>query len=147
MAKREIVVTLDGEESSFKFAKVDREKLYGKKNFFELYAVFSAPPVVQVTYRRSDVGTIQANFLRTVMDEEGGLCFRLAGRSWQVTQVDWDRGQVQVKPADKGRVPNWLGAPGWLAFEICQEMKRVLAAEDHPPWLSPSARLELSWLR
>ncbi|MCA9607272.1 MAG: hypothetical protein KC619_16820 [Myxococcales bacterium] len=31
MAKREIVVTLDGEESSFKFAKVDREKLYGKK--------------------------------------------------------------------------------------------------------------------
>ncbi len=31
MATREIVVALDGEETSFKFARVDREKLYGKK--------------------------------------------------------------------------------------------------------------------
>src|SRR4029079_17271853 len=36
------------------------EKLYGRKNFFELYAVFTAPPVMRVQHGTEDVGHMQA---------------------------------------------------------------------------------------
>lgn len=126
---------------------LEGERIYGRQNFFELYAVFSTPSVMRVTYRRTDVGTIQARFLRAAMDEEAGLAFRLAGRSWQVVDFDFNKGQVQVVPADHGRVPSWLGAPAYLAYELCQQMKTVLRETDLPGWLSPSAQQELTWLR
>jgi ATP-dependent Lhr-like helicase len=49
---------------------LEGERVFGRKNFFELYAVFSAPSVMRVLYRRTDVGTIQSQFLRASMDEE-----------------------------------------------------------------------------
>ena len=39
------------------------EKLYGRKNFFELYAVFTSPPVMRVQHGKEDVGYIQALFV------------------------------------------------------------------------------------
>jgi ATP-dependent Lhr-like helicase len=125
----------------------DGERRYGRQNFFELYAVFSAPSVVRVMYRRTEIGTVQSLFIRSCMDREEGLLFRLAGRSWAVTHVELDRGLVQVVPAARGRVPSWLGFPSMLSYELCQEMKRALAADDSPTWLTPPARRELGLLR
>jgi ATP-dependent Lhr-like helicase len=123
------------------------ERRYGRQNFFELYAVFSAPSVVRVMYRRTEIGTVQSLFIRSCMDREEGLLFRLAGRSWAVTHVELDRGLVQVVPAPRGRVPSWLGFPSMLSYELCQEMKRALADDDTPTWLTPPARRELGLLR
>lgn len=123
------------------------ERRYGRQNFFELYAVFSAPSVVRVMYRRTEIGTVQSLFIRSCMDREEGLLFRLAGRSWAVTHVELDRGLVQVVPAARGRVPSWLGFPSMLSYELCQEMKLALADDDAPTWLTPPARRELGLLR
>ncbi|HQY63945.1 MAG TPA: DEAD/DEAH box helicase, partial [Polyangiaceae bacterium] len=50
------------------------EKLYGRKNFFELYAVFTAPPVLRVQHGKEDVGHIQALFVSMHDREAGPLC-------------------------------------------------------------------------
>jgi ATP-dependent Lhr-like helicase len=123
------------------------ERRYGRRNFFELYAVFDAPNVVRVLQGAQEVGVVQALFLRSVLSGSGGGCFRLGGRSWQVGDVDWNRATCQVTPAKSGRVPAWLGTPAWLSYAVCQEIKRVLADEAIPTWLTPAGAVELRDLR
>ena len=124
------------------------ERVYGTKNFFELYAVFSSPSILRVVHGKEEVGTIQATFLRTGDEEKRGPpTFRLAGRAWLVQQVEWNRGVCFVTPAEHGRIPSWIGAPMGLSFALCQEIKRTLAGETRPPWLTDAAFAELSSLR
>jgi ATP-dependent Lhr-like helicase len=124
------------------------EKLYGRKNFFELYAVFTAPPVMRVQHGKEEIGHIQATFVAMHDYSQGPLCFRLGGRAWEVGQSDWAKGVLHVKPADRGRVPNWIGIPGSLSTRICQTMLDVLLHEqEEAAWLTRTAALELGSLR
>ncbi len=124
------------------------ERLYGRRNFFELYAVFSSPPVLHVLHGRTEVGQVQARFVQTADPEDGPLVFRLGGGSWRVTRADYARGRLFVKPASGGKVPTWLGQPSMLSFDLCQEMLRVLVGGgEEPDWLSPAAAQELDFLR
>ncbi|MBK6520477.1 MAG: DEAD/DEAH box helicase [Polyangiaceae bacterium] len=125
------------------------EKLYGRKNFFELYAVFTAPPILRVVHGKEDVGHIQATFLSSHDFQEGPLCFRLAGRAWETGLIEWGKGVVHVKVAQHGRVPSWLGMPGTLSTRLCQTMRDALleAAASEATWLSPDAARDLAGLR
>jgi ATP-dependent Lhr-like helicase len=125
------------------------EKLYGRKNFFELYGVFTAAPMLRVQHGRSDVGYVQAQFVSMHDDSRGPLCFRLAGRAWEVGQIDWAKGVLHVRPAESGRVPSWLGFPSALSLHLCQAMKGVLLEEDarEATWLSVEALQALAILR
>ena len=125
------------------------EALYGAKNFFELYAVFSAPPLVAVLHGREDVGTVDASFVRGHDAAQGPLRFRLAGQSWQVKHYDERRGKLFVEPATTGKAPNWMGVPGTLSYALCQEIKATLreASPEEDGWLTPAAFDELAALR
>jgi ATP-dependent Lhr-like helicase len=124
------------------------EKLYGRKNFFELYAVFTAPPVMRVQHGKEDVGYIQALFVSMHDASKGPLCFRLSGHAWEVGQVDYGKGVLHVRPADYGRVPSWLGLPGVLSNALCQGMLDVLLREkQESAWLSEAAAAELAAMR
>ncbi|MFO0554340.1 MAG: DEAD/DEAH box helicase [Polyangiaceae bacterium] len=124
------------------------EKLYGRKNFFELYAVFTAPPVMRVQHGKEDVGYIQALFVSMHDASKGPLCFRLSGRAWEVGLIDYGKGVLHVRPADHGRVPSWLGLPGVLSYALCQGMLDVLLhAKQEGAWLSKSAATELAGMR
>jgi ATP-dependent Lhr-like helicase len=124
------------------------EKLYGRKNFFELYAVFTAPPMMRVQHGKDEVGCVQALFVTMHDQSHGPLCFRLSGRAWEVGQIEWSKGILHVRPADRGRVPSWIGIPGTLSTRLTQAMMGVLVREEHEAaWLTPGAVRELSSLR
>lgn len=146
MVEREILYEADGLLSLGRRG----EKLYGRKNFFELYAVFTAPPILRVMWGKDEVGHLQASFVTMHGEkaEAGPLCFRLAGRAWQVELADWSKGVLHVKPAEFGRVPSWLGAPGLLSRPVCAAMWEVLGQEgEEGAWLGAEASGELSQLR
>ena len=144
MLERDILYEADGLLSLGKRG----EKLYGRKNFFELYAVFTAPPVMRVQHGKQDVGYVQALFVSMHDPGNGPLCFRLSGRAWQVGQTDWSKGVLHVRPAEHGRVPSWMGLPGVLSTELCQAMRDVLLHErQEAGWLSRAAALELVSMR
>ncbi|WP_437907571.1 DEAD/DEAH box helicase [Sorangium sp. So ce327] len=144
MLEREILYEADGLLS----LGTRGEKLYGRKNFFELYAVFTAPPVLRVQHGKEDVGYIQALFVTMHDRNKGPLCFRLSGRAWEVGQVDFGKGVLHVRPAAHGRVPSWLGLPGVLSNALCQAMMDVLRHERHEgAWLSRAAATELASMR
>ena len=124
------------------------EKLYGRKNFFELYAVFTAPPVMRVQHGKEDVGYIQALFVWMHDRNKGPLCFRLSGRAWEVGHIDWSKSVLHVRPAEHGRVPTWLGLPGVLSTKLCQAMMDVLLHErQEAGWLTRTAAVELASMR
>lgn len=144
MLEREILYEADGLLS----LGVTGEKLYGKRNFFELYAVFTAPPVLRVLRGNEEVGMVQALFVMMHDASDGPLCFRLAGRAWQVAQIDWSKGVLRVVAADSGRVPSWLGLPGTLSTELCAEMRAALITSGpETEWLTTPAARELAALR
>ncbi|MBI4699821.1 MAG: DEAD/DEAH box helicase [Deltaproteobacteria bacterium] len=123
------------------------ERLYGRQNFFELYAVFDSPSIVRVLHHSTDIGSVQAAFLRMRLSSGDSLCFRLGGRPWSVRAIDWRRGVCQVEPAQAGRIPVWLGTPLFLAERLCQEMKSALHDGHLPPGTTPAAAADLADLR
>jgi ATP-dependent Lhr-like helicase len=144
MLSRQILYEADG----FLSLGAKGEQLYGRKNFFELYAVFSSPPVFRVVHGRDEIGYIQARFIQGHDEQNGPLCFRLGGRAWQVVETVWQRGLMMVRPADAGRVPNWLGPPSVLSYEICQAIRETLVSSDSPgAVLTPAATVELRAVR
>jgi ATP-dependent Lhr-like helicase len=144
MVAREILYEADGMLSLGRRG----EQLYGRKNFFELYAVFTVPPVLRVMHGKEDVGYVQALFVTMHDRDAGPLCFRLAGRAWQVGEIEWGRGVLRVRPADHGRVPTWLGQPGVLSEALCQAMMDILVNErDEAKWLTTASARELQFLR
>jgi ATP-dependent Lhr-like helicase len=144
MLEREILYETDGLLSLGQRG----EKLYGKRNFFELYAVFTAPPVMRVQHGKEDVGYLQALFVTMHDTNKGPLCFRLSGRAWEVGLIDWGKGVLHVRPAERGRVPSWLGLPGVLSSALCQGMFDVLLREKQEgAWLSKTAAADLAAMR
>ena len=144
MLSRQILYESDG----FLSLGAKGEQLYGRKNFFELYAVFSSPPVFRVVHGRDEIGYIQARFIQGHDEQKGPLCFRLAGRAWQVAEIVWHRGLMMVRPADAGRVPNWLGPPSVLSYEICQAIRETLVGNDSSgAMLTPAAADDLRAIR
>ncbi|MCG8417459.1 MAG: DEAD/DEAH box helicase [Proteobacteria bacterium] len=124
------------------------EELYGRRHFFELYAVFSSPPLLRVLHGRSEVGYLQASFVLAQERRDKRLCFRLAGRSWQVIKADWSRAVVHVRPAQRGVVPNWLGPPNALSHAVCQAiMAAVIDAGPVNATLTNTAAVELRAVR
>lgn len=121
------------------------EKLYGAKNFLELYAVFSTPRVLRVIHGQSEVGVVDASFLQD--KEQKVPSFVLAGRPWRIVGVDWKGGTCSVEPAEVGGYPRWFGLPVSLERALCQAMRRVLASKDTDPSWSKRAVTQLELQR
>jgi ATP-dependent Lhr-like helicase len=123
------------------------ERAFGKKNFLELYAVFSSPVLYRVvTEARRDVGSLEQAFVDRLVQDMSS--FLLGGRAWMVSGIDHEDRVVRVRPAPRGKKPSWGGfVPQFLGLEICQEMKAVLVADDVLPYLDARAGAALSTWR
>src|SRR5206468_3409892 len=104
------------------------EKLYGARNFLELYAVFSTPRVLRVMHGQSEVGVVDAAFLQD--RDQDVPNFVLAGRPWRIVAVDWGGAICSVEPANAGAYPRWFGVPVALERSLCEAMRRVLVTSE-----------------
>ncbi len=102
------------------------ERIFGRKNFMELYAVFSSPVLYRVeTSTGKQLGSLEQDFVDRLVEEMSS--FLLAGRAWTVEQVNHKERTVRVREAPRGQKPSWGGyLPQILGFELCQRMRRVL---------------------
>ncbi len=121
------------------------ERLYGFRNFTELYSVFSTPRILAVLHGAQEIGTIEAAFVEG--QEVGQLTFTLAARTWRVVNVDLSHGVVRVEPAPNGKHARWSGRPTLLRRELCRAIREVLVASDSEPSWSRRARSKLDELR
>ncbi len=117
----------------------EAEKRFGRKNFMELFAVFSSPQSYTVqTVAGQPLGTLNQDFVDRLVD--GISSFLLGGRAWAVIRIQHDDRRIVVEPAPRGKQPTWGGfLPQFLGFELCQQILKVLLASDEAPHLDESA--------
>ena len=125
----------------------DGERRFGRAGFRKLYAVFDTPRLILVRYHTREIGQVDAGFLRTLATGEPPTCFTLAGRPWQVLEIDWPRGICSVRPAPEGRAARWSGTPRFLSYKLCQTMRRILLGQDVEANLSRRAVTTLDMMR
>ena len=115
------------------------ERRYGRKNFMELYSVFSSPQTYTVmTASGQPLGSLQQDFVDRLVD--GTSTFLLGGRAWSVFRVSHDDRRVVVMPAGRGRKPTWGGyIPQFLGFEVCQRILQLLCSDAPLGFLHSSA--------
>lgn len=120
------------------------EKVFGKKNFLELYAVFSSPVLYRVeTESKRELGSLEQNFVDRLVEQMS--TFLLGGRAWLTVAVNHADRLVRVRPAPRGKKPSWGGfVPQFLGYELCQEMRAVLMSNEDYPFLDPKAREALA---
>ena len=123
------------------------ERTFGRRNFMELYAVFSSPVLYRVhTAAGQEVGFIEQDFVDRLVEEMSS--FLLGGRAWTVERVSHGDRAVRVKPAPGGKKPSWGGfVPQMLGYELCQAMRRALAGDAEYAYLHPTAAAGLGELR
>ena len=115
------------------------ERAYGKKNFMELYAVFSSPVLYRVvTEAGRDLGSLEQDFVDRLVEQMSS--FLLGGRAWTVSRVSHEDRVVTVRDAPGGVKPSWGGfIPQHLGFDLCQRMKRVLTEDVRYPYVDEPA--------
>lgn len=123
------------------------EEEYGRRNFMEIFSVFTSPPLFDVRHGNQELGSVHESTF--TLRQEGQPVLLLAGRSWRVTHLDWTRRIAQVEPAseERGARSLWRGEGQALSFELCQAILGVLSREDEPAAWSQRARTELREVR
>jgi ATP-dependent Lhr-like helicase len=115
------------------------ERIFGRKNFSELYAVFSSPVLYRVeTETGRDIGSLDQDFADRLVEEMSS--FLLGGRAWTVVTLDHKERTVVVREAPRGQKPSWGGfTPQLLSFEICQEIRNIIIDTTPYPYLDKAA--------
>ncbi|MGK5446044.1 DEAD/DEAH box helicase [Streptomyces radiopugnans] len=122
------------------FIGPEAERRFGQRHFMNLTAVFTAPPQFTVLDGRREIGRTDPGLLTERTD--GPRRLLLAGRSWQVTYIDWRRRRCFVEPVDGGGRAKWSGT-GFgrgASFELTRAVREVLLGADPPVDLTRRAR-------
>lgn len=121
------------------------EQIYGRGHYRDLLASFSGSTLLTGRHGASEVGYIDPTVLTGDKEDRRIL---LAGRSWQVTDVDWGKRIAWLLPAKEGGKARWLGGARSLGEDVCQAIKSVIAGDAiENVTLSKRAKDALSWLR
>ncbi len=123
------------------------ERVFGKKNFMELYAVFSSPVFYRVhTATGREIGSLDQAFVDRLVDQMSS--FLLAGRAWIVEHVNHQDRTIAVRDAPRGQKPSWGGfMPQLLGFELCQRIGRLVAEDTPLPYVEPTAMKAIAEFR
>jgi ATP-dependent Lhr-like helicase len=126
---------------------LEAEKVFGRRNFMEIYSVFSTPTEFEVIGLSGDViGTIEWEFLEKLLEDNAA--FYLAGTAWSVERIEWNKKRVMVTQATGGKVPKWGGlTPSFLGYTLCRKMRDILACNDEYAYLTPAANNRLKAMR
>ncbi len=116
--------------------------LKGEKltNSFKFYAVFKDTENYSVRCESDEIGTITT-------PPPVGERFALAGRVWEVTELDIGRKLIYVKPVRGKMEVSWPGDYGEIHTRIQQRMREVLEEDTVYPYLKPNARTRLAVAR
>lgn len=104
------------------------ERSYGFRHFMELTSVFTSDPTFVVRHGANELGHLDPTSLLT--NDRSFATVLLAGRSWRITSIDWDRRFAWVEPSKQLGHSRWHGSGRALGAELCDAMRQVASGED-----------------
>jgi ATP-dependent Lhr-like helicase len=109
-------------------------------NKFQFYAVFPETQEFVVKYGKTEVGSI-------AMLLPVGYQFALAGRTWEVVELDFKKRIISVKHVEGQASIFWRGGSGSIHSKILQQMRQVLLEDVEYPYLQKNAWQRLQQVR
>ena len=109
-------------------------------NSFKFYAVFQDSEDYTVRCESEEIGTITT-------PPPVGDRFALAGRVWEVLELDAQRRLVYVKSVEGKMEISWPGEYGEIHTRILERMKQVLCEDVEYPYLKENAASRLAKAR
>jgi len=106
-------------------------------NSFKFYAVFKDSEDYTVRRDSEEIGTITT-------PPPVGDRFALAGRVWEVTEIDVQRRLLFVKAVDGKMQVSWPGESGEIHTKVLLAMRKVLTSDKDYSYLGENARARLS---
>ncbi|MBF0632208.1 MAG: DEAD/DEAH box helicase [Magnetococcales bacterium] len=103
------------------------EAKFGRRHFMELMSVFLSPPMFTILHGRKEIGQVHQHSFQT--HNKGPAILALAGQSWRVTHIDWNRHIAYVEPSKERGKSRWVGGGQPMHFKLCQAVVRVLVEE------------------
>jgi len=107
---------------------------------FKFYAVFKDSEDFTVRAGSDEIGTITT-------PPPVGDRFALAGRVWEVEELDIQRKLIYVKQVDGKMEVSWPGDFGEIHTRIVQRMRRILEEDTVYPYLKPNAQKRIEVAR
>ncbi|MEW6495204.1 MAG: DEAD/DEAH box helicase [Cyanobacteriota bacterium] len=107
---------------------------------FHFYAVFPDNVEYLVRNESEEIGSI-------VIPPTQGHRFALAGRTWEVLEVDLKRKTIVVKQVEGLANSSWRGGSGTIHTKILARMREVLIESTEYPYLQPQAKKRLKIAR
>ena len=107
---------------------------------YKFYAVFKDSEDFTVRAGSDEIGTITT-------PPPVGDRFALAGRVWEVEELDIARKLIYVRRVDGKMEVSWPGDFGEIHTKILQRMRRILMEDTVYPYLKPNARHRLEVAR
>lgn len=107
---------------------------------FKFFAVFRDSEDFTVRCGSEEIGTISAT-------PPVGERFALAGKVWEVDEVDVPRRLVYAKPVEGKMKISWPGSIGAIHTRILEKMREILDSEQDYSYLMPKAKERLEKAR
>jgi ATP-dependent Lhr-like helicase len=104
------------------------EDTFGRRHFMSLLSSFTSPPLFRVSHGRQEIGLVDQ--LSFMLRDEGMPVILLSGRSWQVTNLNWEARVAHVVPTDTRGKSRWAGGGPLLTYRLCQAIREVLVSDS-----------------
>ncbi len=99
------------------------EKQFGRAHYKDLLASFTGAQLLLGRFGNVEVGYIDPTMLT---GEKQDRLILLSGKSWRISDVDWKKRVVWLKPVKEGGKARWTGSGRTLSHEIAQGILRGL---------------------
>lgn len=128
------------------FIGPEADEKFGKFYFRDLVSSFTSAPQFSVLHGRHLLGVVDPMML--IRRVAGPRRLLLAGRSWQVLDIDWARRRLYVERSEIAGAAQWFSPARPKSFALTDAMRRVaLGAEPTSVRLSERARRAMSLVR
>lgn len=123
------------------------EKEYGYNLLMNFISVFQTIPEFSIIHKNKEIGTLQSWFIYSLLKENKTTKFVLAGNTWQIDKIDYDRYRIYVKVSKEGGLATWMGSGMVISYEIAKQMLKVLNSNDDYPYIDMKSKSVLKSIR
>ena len=123
------------------------EKEYGYNFLMNFISVFETISEFSIIYKNKEIGTLQSWFVYSLLKENKTSKFTLAGNTWQIDKIDYDKYRIYVQISKEGGLAIWLGSGMVVSYEIAKQMLKVLNSSSDYPYIDMKSKSELRSIR
>jgi len=123
------------------------EKEYGYNFLMNFISIFETIPEFSIIYKNKEIGTLQSWFVYSLLKENKTSNFILAGNTWRIDKIDYDKYRIYVQISKDGGLAVWLGSGMVVSYEIAKQMLKVLNSSSDYPYIDMKSKSVLKSVR